>query len=138
MANKKLKIVLDTNILISFLITRQFDKLDDKILSGKFKLLFSNELFEEFIAVSQRPKFRRFFSKSDVESLLSLLLDYGILIKTFSELKLCRDSEDNFLLNLSLDGEANYLITGDKDLLDLKMIGNAKIITMPDFLSIID
>jgi len=48
MANKKIKIILDTNILVSFLITRDYKKLDDFILSGKIILIFSDELLDEF------------------------------------------------------------------------------------------
>ena len=55
-----------------------------------------------------------------------------------SNVNLCRDQKDNFLLSLSKDSQANYLITGDKDLLDLKTLENTKIITMSDYLKKID
>lgn len=48
-----------------------------------------------------------------------------------------RDSKDNFLLSLSLDSNADYLITGDMDLLVLKKSGSTQIITLRDFLEII-
>jgi hypothetical protein len=53
-----------------------------------------------------------------------------------SNKKLCRNEKDVFLSNLSVDGNANYLIIGDQDLLILKQIENTKIITMTDFLTI--
>jgi putative PIN family toxin of toxin-antitoxin system len=46
----------------------------------------------------------------------------------------CRDPKDNFLLSLSKDGKANFLITGDKDLLELKSFGTTKIITFTKFI----
>jgi len=46
---------------------------------------------------------------------------------------MCRDSKDNFLLSLALDGRSDYLITGDKDLLELKEIGITKIVALADF-----
>jgi uncharacterized protein len=48
---------------------------------------------------------------------------------------ICRDSKDNFLLSLAIDGRADYLLTGDSALLDLKKIGKTKIITISEFLS---
>jgi uncharacterized protein len=49
-------------------------------------------------------------------------------------LKICRDAKDNFLLSLCHDSSADYLITGDKDLLAIKNIGATKIISMQKFL----
>ena len=49
----------------------------------------------------------------------------------------CRDTKDNYLLNLSIDGKADYLITGDKDLLVLKKIENTQIVTLKEFENII-
>ena len=138
MASKRLKIILDTNILISFLITKVYDKLDDKIVSGKIILLFSKELLQEFISVIQRPKFQRFFSIEDVEILINFFLDNGLLIEIVSDLDLCRDKKDNFLLNLAADGKADFLITGDKDLLELDPVGDTRIITISEFLGIQD
>ena len=51
-----------------------------------------------------------------------------------STVKDCRDIKDNFLLNLAIDGKANFLVTGDKDLLILEKIKKTQIITMTDFL----
>lgn len=49
----------------------------------------------------------------------------------------CRDVKDNFLLTLSKDANADYLVTGDKDLLDMGEFGNARILTMTDFLALL-
>jgi hypothetical protein len=47
--------------------------------------------------------------------------------------KICRDPKDEFLLALSKESKANYLITGDKDLLDIKVYGRTKIVTVKQF-----
>lgn len=62
MQNKVNRIIIDTNLWISFLITKDYTKLDQIIFSGNCILVFSQELIEEFLAVANRPKFRRFFS----------------------------------------------------------------------------
>lgn len=61
MQNKIIRIIIDTNLWISFLITKNFTKLDKIIFSNKVILIFSKELLEEFIEVARRPKFRLFF-----------------------------------------------------------------------------
>ena len=66
MQNKVSRIIIDTNLWISFLITNDYTKLDEIILSENAILVFSQELLDEFLAVAKRPKFRRFFSLADI------------------------------------------------------------------------
>ncbi|PKP24242.1 MAG: putative toxin-antitoxin system toxin component, PIN family [Bacteroidetes bacterium HGW-Bacteroidetes-2] len=132
MQNKK--IILDTNLWISFLITKNFNQLDKLIENKNITLFFSDELIEEFVDVIRRPKFKKYFSKNDIEKILQIFDQFGELVKVKSSIQICRDKKDNFLLNLSVDSKANYLITGDKDLLILEKIENTKIITFTDFI----
>lgn len=129
MQNKTSRIIIDTNLWISFLITKDFTKLDDIIFSRKCILVFSQELLEEFLAVAKRPKFRRFFSPSDIEDILETIEEYADFVNVTTTVEVCRDPKDNFLLSLSVDGKADYLLTVDKDLLDLKTFSTTTIIT---------
>jgi len=52
-----------------------------------------------------------------------------------SNISVCRDPKDDFLLSLAKDGNATYLITGDKDLLILKEFGKTTILTVTEYLS---
>lgn len=106
--------------------------LDEYITSGKLKLIFSKELIQEFITVSSRQKFARYFTDEDIENLLIVLNNYGTVINVTSNIKLCRDSKDDFLLNLAIDSKANYLVTGDKDLLEIGKIKRTKILTIKE------
>lgn len=101
-----------------------------KLIWHYYSTGFSEELIAEFITVSQREKFSKFFLKKDVEKLIELFSAFGILYKTRSKITDCRDSKDNFLLNLAIDSKADLLATGDKDLLILKQIGKTRIITL--------
>jgi uncharacterized protein len=134
MQNKVSRIIIDTNLWISFLITKDFAKLDDIIFSRKGILVFSQELLDEFLEVAKRPKFRRFFAASDIEEILETIDDYADFIKVETKIDACRDIKDNFLLSLSVDGNADFLLTGDKDLLDLIKFGETNIMTISDFL----
>lgn len=57
-------------------------------------------------------------------------------VEVKSNIEICRDPRDNFLLSLAIDGKANYLLTGDNDLLIINNIGQTQIITVADFLSL--
>lgn len=135
MPAKTLRLVIDTNLWVSFLITRNYHKLDKIIVNHQAQLLFSKELLAEFIDVVNRPKLKKYFSKKDVEILLHSLEKNLHLIEVSSTVKLCRDPKDNFLLALAKDGKADYLITGDNDLLVLKKIDTTRIISITEFLS---
>ena len=131
--NKLLRLVVDTNLWISFLLTKDYTKLDKILFSGKVTLIFSQELLSEFVDVVNRPKFRKYFSQSDIEDILETIDEYAEFVEVNTEINACRDSKDNFLLALAVDGKADYLLTGDKDLLEIKKISNAKIITITDY-----
>lgn len=131
---KNKRIILDTNLWISFLISKKFSQIDKLIESDKIILIFSNELLEEFIDVVSRPKFKKYFSKRDIEKILEYFDQFGELVKVKSDLQICRDKKDNFLLNLSFDSKADYLITGDADLLILDTIEHTKIVTFSKFI----
>ncbi len=134
MQNKVSRIIIDTNLWISFLITKDFAKIDEILFSRRGILVFSQELLDEFLAVAKRPKFRRFFSTTDIEVLLETIDEYADFVKVQTQIEICRDPKDNFLLSLSIDGKADYLLTGDKDLLELTKFGETTIITISDFL----
>ena len=130
MLEKKTKLILDTNIWISFLISDRLKYLDEIIFGAVVQLVFSEELIEEFITVSRRAKFEEFFKEKDIEELLELFSTYGVLYKTKSRIKSCRDPKDNFLLSLAADSGADYLATGDKDLLEIRKVGKTRIISL--------
>lgn len=128
------KIIIDTNLWISFLLTNNFSKIDILIEDGSIILLFSQELIDEFIEVALRPKFKRYFSVEDIVELLMKVRQKAKFIKVTSKVDRCRDSKDNFLFALAQDGQATHLITGDQDLLVLRKFGRTTILTMSEYL----
>lgn len=134
MRNQKDRVIIDTNLWISFILTNDFTKFDTIIADKKLILLFSQELIDEIVEVTQRIKFRKYFPLDDIEKLLLKIRNRANFIKIKSTVTDCRDPKDNFLLSLSADGKATHLITGDKDLLVLKVYGETKILTMSAYL----
>jgi len=62
--------------------------------------------------------------------LFKLLGHFCLMVPVVSEVSICRDPKDNFLLALAIDSKADFLVTGDQDLLSLKNIENTGIITL--------
>jgi len=125
-----MRIILDTNIWISYLISKELLWIDNFFKLNDFELLFSDRLLSEFFRVIQRPKIKKYFTKEKLDQLIDRFEDYGTMIEPKSKIQQCRDSNDDFLLELAIDGKADYLVTGDNDLLVLETIDDCKIITL--------
>lgn len=129
-----LKVVLDTNILISAFIYHGMSKIIlDLVLKNKIKFFVSSDLKKEVLA-----KLKEFGAEEQVVSDAKLFLDTkGIFIVPNIEVNVCRDPKDNFILELADDSKADYIITRDNDLLDLpsKRWENTKIVKPEEFLS---
>jgi len=135
MPKTKDRVIIDTNLWISFLLTKDFSKLDKLFADETVSLLFSQELLDEFVEVARRPKFKKYFSLADLEALLQQISLHAKFIIVTSKVDVCRDIKDNFLLSLAADGKATHLITGDKDLLDLQQYGDTIILTITTYLA---
>jgi len=130
---KKNRIIFDTNIWISFLISKSFTYIDKLILNEKIILLFSPESISEFIDVSGRDKLKPFFSEKNIVYLIDMIEEFGEIVTVKSKVQICRDEKDNFLLALAKDGKADYLVTGDKDVLNIGSFEKTKIINLKNF-----
>lgn len=133
MTNKPQRIIIDTNLWVSFLISDNV-KLEDLLFAQKVSLIFSEELMQEFVSVTGRPKFARYFNLQTVEELLSVIHEVATFVQVTTTVSICRDPKDDFLLALALDSNADVLITGDSDLLELEQVGGTRIMTLSSFL----
>lgn len=131
------RIIIDTNLWISFLISGNA-KLDELLFSRKVTLIFSEELVQEFVSVACRPKFARYFDFQTVAELLTTIHEVATFKNVTTKVDICRDPKDNFLIALALDSNADFLITGDSDLLDIGQIGKTRIITLTNLLECIN
>jgi putative PIN family toxin of toxin-antitoxin system len=104
------------------------------LLFEKVKILFILELIEELTRTSTYPKLKKYLGPDAVVEMLSNLESYIDLIEVKSTIQICRDPKDNFLLSLAVDGNADFLLTGDKDLLEIKKIEKTAIMTISNFL----
>jgi putative PIN family toxin of toxin-antitoxin system len=128
-----MKVVIDTNIWISYLLGGLLQRIDEKILSKEIKAVVSDETLKELSEVLSRPRFKNIFTAERIKELFSLLDSYAIVVSPSQKVSACRDEKDNFLLEVALEGKADYLITGDEDLLVLNAFHNTKIVRPKDF-----
>lgn len=135
---RKKRVIVDTNCWISFLIGRRLGKLVSLLSDERIELVMCNELIEELMEVTQRPKFARYFPITEVESLIAFLRLRCSFFVPSKEVRMCRDEEDDYLLNLANAAKAHFLVTGDKDLLVIKKIGRCKIVDVKEFEVVFD
>ncbi len=128
------KVVIDTNIFLSGLL---FGGNPEKILKRwvrkEFLLCISPQLQAEIV-----NKLRYKFKVSQ-KFINTLLIDLNGHTKKFipqTKISLVRDPGDNFLLELSEEAKANFLITGDKDLLTIKKYKQTKIVSPIEYLNL--
>ena len=125
-------VVVDTNIFVSaFIWGGQPKRVIEKWLKGKFILLLSPFLLSEIILVLERFG----FSQPDLRKIRYILEDNSLKFLPKKKVKVCRDEKDNQVLDLCLAGQANFLVTGDKDLLTLKKFCQTQIFTPKEFLT---
>ncbi len=139
---EKLKIILDTNILISVVIGKkvkeQFDDLLAFFYLGLIEIIICDELIDEFKEVVERPKIAKYINHNDYIKFLALFQKLSTHLYIKAHIKFASDEDDNYLLSIAQDSQADYLICGDKLLLGYKKFGTTKIISLTDFLNIMN
>ena len=130
---RKVKVIIDTNLFVSFLIGKRLSKLKSAIVNEKVELIFSEQNITELKTVTSRPKLKRYFDSKDVSELIELIYLIGKIVEVDTEPSICRDPKDNFLLGLSEQENVDYLISGDKDLLVLENYKSTKIVSISEF-----
>lgn len=123
------KVVLDTNICISAIF-----------FGGKLAVILDAWKKEKFLAVFSQETFlelenklmywgKKLGSEKEVAEYLFSINQHALFFYPQKNLRICRDPKDNKFLEIAYEADANYLVSGDKDLLDLKTVGRTKIIS---------
>ncbi len=132
-------VVFDVNVLVSALITKGKPKeLWLKSVRKEFNLICSREIVAEFMSVMGRQKIRRYTQTRDVVDFLEALNVTARFVRVKSRIKAVReDPEDDAVLATAFDGKADYIVSGDKHLLELKKFRGIKIITVDQALRLL-
>lgn len=133
MKRESVRVIFDTNVWISFLIGKRLSSIKNYISNEKIIIVTTGQLLTEIENVAGRKRLKKYFPKDSVKELIELLETIGEKVEISPTYFACRDPKDNFLLDLIDFSNANYLVTGDKDLLELNPFKTAQIVTPAEF-----
>lgn len=131
-----IKIVLDTNILISSLLFKgELSGIVDLWKEGSIIPLFSRETFREFKTVLEYPKFP--LTRQEINLIIEEeVLPYFEIIKIMDKVKgVCRDGDDDKFIACAVNATADFIVSGDKDLLDIRIYKSVRIISALELLN---
>lgn len=130
-----MRVILDTNVLLSAILkTASTPGAVVRLVTAKHVMLTSAETQEELRRVLTKPYFQRITTdriKRNVEAMFAA----SELVIITATVAACRDPMDDKFLELALNGQANIIISGDKDLLAMTAYRGTRIITPAEFLS---
>lgn len=138
MASKSIKIIVDSNVWISFLIGGSLQGLQIHINSNLINIVTCEEQLHELREVFNKPKIKKYFTKEQILDFFELLDESSEIVTLQTKVKICSDSKDDYLVALAIDSQADYLLTGDYDLLDLVKIQNTNVVKYSEFNRIVD
>ena len=129
---KKLRIVLDTNILVSVIIFKGKPReIYDFALNEKYNAITSPNLLSELTGILSK---RFLLSQAEINFIEHETREIFEVIHPKASINVVRDVDDNRVLEAAVEGKCKYIITGDKDLLELKEFQKIKIVTAETFL----
>ena len=133
--SSKVRYVFDTNVIVSALLFENGNPSKAFRYALKYgEVLLSSELLEELSEVLGREKFDRFITREERDEFLETFVERALLIEIVETVQECRDPKDDKILELALNGQADAIVSGDKDLLVLNPFRDVRIVTAEEFL----
>lgn len=131
------RVVVDTNVLISAMLAPPGSAggVLRHLAQHKATLLLSTATFLELATRLSRPKFDRYRTAEQADNFLDWLADAAEWVEPAIRIDACRDPDDNRFLELLIGGDADVLISGDSDLLQLDPFDGRPILRPADFLA---
>jgi hypothetical protein len=129
------KIILDTNIIVSSLIQKNYPYLIvDHCIEGNAIICLSNPILQEYLEVLGRPKFARFADfKTNADFLIARLSEMSETYKPTTKLIIIEDEPDNRLLELAQISKADFIITGNTNDFTMEKYKRTKIVTPKEY-----
>ena len=128
------RFVFDTNVIVSALL------FNDSVPGQAFiralnhgMILVSGALVGELSRVLGRDRFDRYVTREERDAFLASLIRESNLIEITEAVQVCRDPKDDQVLELAVNGNATYIVTGDADLLVLNPFRGVEIVTPAEF-----
>ena len=130
------RVVIDTNVLISslFFTTATPGRAVERAVT-KAQLIATTETLRELIEKVLSPKFDRYVRRERRDALLERVASLVEIIDVLQSIRASRDPKDDKFLEAAVNGRADVIVTGDKDLLDLNPFRGIAIVTPADYLA---
>lgn len=132
-----LRVVLDTNVLVSAVITDGKPReLLRKGIANQFSIVTSHFIMKELVSVLRRPKFKT--SEDEIHRIILALIRSSEVVNVKSKFQAVKqDPKDDAIINTAYDGRADIIVTGDKHLLEMKKFRGIKLITVESMLELL-
>ena len=136
MRNPSIRVIFDSNIWISFAIGKRLKELKMALTHPKVEVFVCQKLLWEVRATTHKPKLLKYISQ-DRQKMLIDLMQACQSVNIEEQISISRDPNDDYLLDLSVTADADFLVTGDNDLLILKNYHNTNIVSFTSFMAVI-
>ncbi|CAN5534952.1 putative toxin-antitoxin system toxin component, PIN family [soil metagenome] len=134
--SEKPRLVLDTNVLVSAVLTPEGKPrrcLEYALERGI--ILLSERTRGELLEVLHRPRLQRYIVKPEREGVLGRIAIRSERVEVAEQIKACRDPKDDKFLEAAVSGRADFLVSGDEDLLVLHPFRDIPILSPAAFLA---
>ena len=130
------RVVIDTNVLISglFSTTSTPSQAVERAVT-KAQLVATMETLRELIEKLHSSKFDRYVRRERRDALLERVASLVEIIEVLQPIRASRDPKDDKFLEAAVNGRADVIVTGDRDLLDLNPFRAITIVTPADYLA---
>ncbi len=131
-----MKIVVDTNVLVSGILWKGNPfQVVDLWAKQKVNLLVSRLILDEYERILTALA-KKYHNETFALKWLPLIAEDSILIEAPHHFTGCNDPDDNKFVDCAVAGKAEFIISGDQDLLDLQSVLNISVVTPTEFLTV--
>ena len=136
-----MRAVVDTNLLVSYLIAHRSpiaELIDVYLARGDYRLLTSHVMLGELDRVLQYPRLHRYYDEQTRIRFVALVASLGEIVDLPHEVpRICRDPDDDWVIACAVAGNADVIVSGDRDLLDLIQVNRILILSARQFLTLL-
>ena len=129
-----MRIVIDTNVVVSAVFFGGKPReILERVIEGSLEAYATKEILDEYRDTIDYL-LEKYSGKTTLD--LSMIIKLFHTIKRKTHIELCRDPDDDKFIECAVDGKCYYIISGDKDLLEISRYKNIQVVTVTEFLSL--
>jgi putative PIN family toxin of toxin-antitoxin system len=134
-----IRAVLDTNLLVSYLLAHRppiVTLIDEHLAQEHFVLVSGAALLEELDRVLRYPGLQRYYTEETRTQYVALIAALSEVVELPESVpRICRDPDDDWVIACAVVGEADVIVSGDRDLLALERVGEIPVLSTARFLA---